>query len=102
MPGTENDGTAGRSFYTSLGHTNDTWKVVVLHKEIKLLSCSLQDQLYLGHVIGGILWATQSGTTTQASNATASVGAGGGPSTTTPGLTSMSGTPSTVQQSDAL
>ncbi|KAI0703803.1 class I glutamine amidotransferase-like protein [Cytidiella melzeri] len=55
--GVEAGGAAGRSFYTSLGHTNDTWK----------------DNLFLGHVMGGISWAIQSGTT-RATNASALVG----------------------------
>ncbi|KAI0090257.1 class I glutamine amidotransferase-like protein [Irpex rosettiformis] len=55
--GADVGGVAGRSFYTSLGHTNDTWK----------------DNLFLGHVMGGISWAVQSGTT-RATNASALVG----------------------------
>jgi len=45
--GVENGGTAGRSFYTSLGHLNQTW----------------QDNLFIAHVVGGISWALQSNTT---------------------------------------
>ncbi|KAI0346591.1 class I glutamine amidotransferase-like protein [Trametopsis cervina] len=55
--GVEAGGIAGRSFYTSLGHTNETWK----------------DDLFLGHVMGGISWAIQSGTT-RATNTSAAVG----------------------------
>jgi type 1 glutamine amidotransferase len=50
-------GTAGRSFYTSLGHTNETWR----------------DEVFLGHVIGGIRWALAANTT-RAFNASAQVG----------------------------
>lgn len=52
-------GTAGRSFYTSLGHTNQTW----------------MDELYLSHVMGGISWVLESNTTSSV-NATAMVGSG--------------------------
>ncbi|KAI0723533.1 class I glutamine amidotransferase-like protein [Earliella scabrosa] len=45
--GTEAGAAAGRSFYTSLGHLNETW----------------QDSVFLGHVMGGIQWALQSNTT---------------------------------------
>lgn len=48
---------AGRSFYTSLGHLNETW----------------EDPLFLSHVLGGINWALQSNTT-RASNLSALVG----------------------------
>ncbi|KXN91666.1 hypothetical protein AN958_12518 [Leucoagaricus sp. SymC.cos] len=37
----------GRSFYTSLGHLNETW----------------QDDLFLSHVLGGLQWVLQSNTT---------------------------------------
>ncbi|TBU55596.1 class I glutamine amidotransferase-like protein [Dichomitus squalens] len=57
--GIDSNGTAGRSFYTSLGHLNETW----------------QDSLFMGHVMGGITWTLQSNTT-RAFNATASVGNG--------------------------
>ncbi|EPS93520.1 hypothetical protein FOMPIDRAFT_1135988 [Fomitopsis schrenkii] len=40
-------GIAGRSFYTSLGHCIETW----------------QNELFLEHVLAGIQWALQSGTT---------------------------------------
>ncbi|KAI0833696.1 class I glutamine amidotransferase-like protein [Trametes gibbosa] len=45
--GVDNGGTAGRSFYTSLGHLNETW----------------QDELFMAHVLGGIQWTLQSNTT---------------------------------------
>jgi len=51
------NGTAGRSFYTSLGHLIETW----------------QDDLFLAHVFGGVHWALQSNTT-RAYNSSALVG----------------------------
>ncbi|ETW82872.1 hypothetical protein HETIRDRAFT_416911 [Heterobasidion irregulare TC 32-1] len=45
--GVESGATAGRSFYTSLGHLNQTW----------------QDKMFLAHIGGGITWALQSNTT---------------------------------------
>ncbi|KAJ2922845.1 hypothetical protein H1R20_g14231, partial [Candolleomyces eurysporus] len=45
--GVDASGIAGRSFYTSLGHLNETW----------------QDATFLSHVLGGISWALQSNTT---------------------------------------
>ncbi|TDL25606.1 class I glutamine amidotransferase-like protein [Rickenella mellea] len=44
---TEMGGIPGRSFYTSLGHLNETW----------------MDELFMAHVTGGITWALQSNTT---------------------------------------
>lgn len=70
-------GTAGRSFYTSLGHLNETW----------------EDSVFLGHVLGGIGWVLQSNTT-RAFNSSGLVGnagsssANGGESGTTPGSSS--------------
>jgi len=55
--GVENGGVAGRSFYTSLGHLNETW----------------QDDLFLGHVVGGISWALRSNTA-RAFNSSSRVG----------------------------
>ncbi|KAN0120957.1 class I glutamine amidotransferase, partial [Russula decolorans] len=55
--GSENGTTAGRSFYTSLGHLNETW----------------QDNLFLAHVAGGISWALKSNTT-RAFNSSGQVG----------------------------
>jgi len=60
--GVESGHIAGRSFYTSLGHLNETW----------------QDELFLSHVFGGITWVLDSGTT-KASNPAADLGQ---PSTT--------------------
>jgi len=48
---------AGRSFYTSLGHLNETW----------------EDPVFLGHVLRGIRWALESNTT-RAFNLAGSVG----------------------------
>ncbi|KAG8877339.1 hypothetical protein FRB97_003527 [Tulasnella sp. 331] len=48
---------AGRSFYTSLGHLNSTW----------------QDDIFIEHVMGGIIW-TIAGNTTRAFNDNAQVG----------------------------
>ncbi|KAH9846220.1 class I glutamine amidotransferase-like protein [Lenzites betulinus] len=45
--GVESNGTAGRSFYTSLGHLNETW----------------HDDLFMAHVLGGIQWTLQANTT---------------------------------------
>ncbi|KAF7312124.1 Class I glutamine amidotransferase-like protein [Mycena indigotica] len=55
--GVENGNPAGRSFYTSLGHLNETW----------------QDVLFISHVTGGLNWALQANTTL-AFNAHAKVG----------------------------
>lgn len=52
-----NKPSAGRSFYTSLGHLNETWK----------------DDLFISHILGGISWALQSNTT-RATNSSALVG----------------------------
>ncbi|OSC99916.1 class I glutamine amidotransferase-like protein [Trametes coccinea BRFM310] len=57
--GVDSNGTAGRSFYTSLGHLNETW----------------QDDLFMAHVMGGITWALQSNTTL-AFNSSGKVGNG--------------------------
>ncbi|KAJ6570190.1 ThuA-like domain-containing protein [Mycena vulgaris] len=55
--GVESGHIAGRSFYTSLGHLNETW----------------QDSLFMAHITGGLTWALQANTT-RAFNATALVG----------------------------
>lgn len=62
--GVQSNGTAGRSFYTSLGHLNETWR----------------DELFLAHVLGGITWTLQANTTL-AFNASAQVGNPGASST---------------------
>ncbi|KAI0297244.1 class I glutamine amidotransferase-like protein [Multifurca ochricompacta] len=75
--GVENGGILGRSFYTSLGHLNQTW----------------QDDLFLGHVAGGIFWALQSNTT-RAFNSSGQVGNPG----TLPGT--ASGPATTISRSN--
>jgi len=57
--GVQPGGTAGRSWYTSLGHGPETWA----------------DKLFVAHVVAGIQWAVQSGTT-KAFNPAALVGNG--------------------------
>jgi len=64
--GVESGNTAGRSFYTSLGHLNETW----------------QDKNFIGHITGGISWALQSNTT-RAMNSSATVGNADGASNST-------------------
>ncbi|KAI0329294.1 class I glutamine amidotransferase-like protein [Cubamyces sp. BRFM 1775] len=64
--GVDNNGTAGRSFYTSLGHLNETW----------------QDDMFMAHVMGGVQWALQSNTT-RAFNANGAVGNGTATTNTT-------------------
>lgn len=86
--GVDRGGTGGRSFYTSLGHLNETWQVnrfVVVFLSIShILSFARarQDELFIAHVMGGILWALQSNTT-RAFNTTAQVGNTHGSSTQT-------------------
>ncbi|KAL5526653.1 hypothetical protein ACEPAF_8377 [Sanghuangporus sanghuang] len=55
--GIEEGGFAGRSFYTSLGHLNETW----------------MDELFIAHVMGGVTWALES-STTKAFNSSGLVG----------------------------
>ncbi|KAF9046839.1 class I glutamine amidotransferase-like protein [Hymenopellis radicata] len=57
--GVQSGGTAGRSFYTALGHLNETW----------------QDDTFMSHVLGGIQW-TLLANTTKAFNDSAVVGNG--------------------------
>ncbi|KAL1737084.1 trehalose utilization-domain-containing protein [Schizophyllum commune] len=57
--GVQDGNTAGRSFYTSLGHLNETW----------------HDDTFMAHVMGGIKWALDANTT-RAINSSASVGNG--------------------------
>ncbi|KAI0073876.1 class I glutamine amidotransferase-like protein [Panus rudis PR-1116 ss-1] len=76
--GIQEGGTAGRSFYTSLGHTNETWR----------------DDTYLAHVMGGISWVLQSNTT-KAFNSSGQVGFDSGSSntsTTSAGSSTATGT----------
>jgi hypothetical protein len=58
QPPTDGAPGPGRSFYTSLGHLSETW----------------QDPTFMGHVMGGLKWALESGTT-RWTNGTALVGA---------------------------
>ena len=62
---------SGRSFYTSLGHLNETW----------------QDDTFMGHVMGGVRWALASGSTKWA-NEQAVVGNANATTTTTAAGTS--------------
>lgn len=57
--GVQDGGTPGRSFYTSLGHLNETW----------------HDETFMAHIMGGIQWALDANTT-RAFNSSASVGNG--------------------------
>ncbi|EIM81515.1 class I glutamine amidotransferase-like protein [Stereum hirsutum FP-91666 SS1] len=87
--GVQGNGTAGRSFYTSLGHLNETWA----------------DSTFMAHVMGGITWALDSNLT-RAFNASGQVGnpeatasstnstAGAGTSTSTSASSSASGSTS--------
>ncbi|KAJ7739300.1 trehalose utilization-domain-containing protein [Mycena olivaceomarginata] len=72
--GVESGHIAGRSFYTSLGHLNETW----------------QDPLFMSHVTGGLTWALQANTT-KAFNSSAVVGnSGSSPSGSSPSATGTS------------
>ncbi|KAJ7592641.1 trehalose utilization-domain-containing protein [Mycena floridula] len=55
--GSGSSGIAGRSFYSALGHSNASW----------------EDETFLAHILGGIQWAVESGTTL-AYNQTALIG----------------------------
>ncbi|KAG1734161.1 ThuA-like domain-containing protein [Suillus lakei] len=57
VPGVDSHGIAGRSWFTGLGHCIEIWS----------------DDLFLGHVMGGIKWVLQS-KTTKAFNANGNVG----------------------------
>ncbi|KAG8831514.1 hypothetical protein FRC18_006405 [Serendipita sp. 400] len=57
LKGTNSTGLVGRSWYTGLGHSNASWV----------------DDLFLGHVMGGVTWALASNTT-RAMNPSATVG----------------------------
>ncbi|TCD61846.1 hypothetical protein EIP91_007836 [Steccherinum ochraceum] len=80
--GSNSSATAGRSWYTSLGHTNETWK----------------DTLFISHVMGGISWALQSNTT-NFTNPAAAIGSGR--STTTTSSSAPSKTPSSPSSPSA-
>ncbi|KAG9020015.1 hypothetical protein FS842_007674, partial [Serendipita sp. 407] len=66
LKGTNSTGLVGRSWYTGLGHSNASW----------------HDDLFMGHVFGGLTWALDSNTT-RATNPSATVGSLG-PSYTPP------------------
>jgi type 1 glutamine amidotransferase len=66
LKGTNTTGPIGRSWYTGLGHSNASWA----------------DDLFLGHVFGGITW-TLASNTTRAMNPSGTVGSLG-PSYTPP------------------
>ncbi|KAI9066076.1 class I glutamine amidotransferase-like protein [Trametes sanguinea] len=81
--GVDSNGTAGRSFYTSLGHLNETW----------------QDNLFMAHVMGGITWALQANTT-RAFNSSGKVGNGtAAPGPSTSASATISGTGSAPESS---
>ncbi|KAL4264757.1 Class I glutamine amidotransferase-like protein [Pleurotus pulmonarius] len=73
--GATSGGVSGRSFYTSLGHLNETWR----------------DETFMGHVLGGIVWTLEANTT-KAFNNSALVGSDGGPPTPTGSQSGVSGT----------
>jgi len=78
--GVVSSGTAGRSFYTSLGHLNETW----------------EDELFMSHILGGIQWTLQANTT-RAFNSSALVGNGGtSSSSSASAFTSASASPSST------
>ncbi|KAJ6577365.1 class I glutamine amidotransferase-like protein [Mycena capillaripes] len=77
--GVESGQIAGRSFYTSLGHLNETW----------------QDSLFMSHVIGGLSWALQANTT-RAFNTSALVGNSGSSPASSAGAAASS--PSTSEK----
>ncbi|PBL03766.1 class I glutamine amidotransferase-like protein [Armillaria gallica] len=78
--GVVSGGTAGRSFYTSLGHLNETW----------------EDELFMSHILGGIQWTLQANTT-RAFNSSALVGNGGtSSSSSASAFTSASASPSST------
>ncbi|KAG8732736.1 hypothetical protein FRC12_019151 [Ceratobasidium sp. 428] len=93
--GADDAASAGRSFYTSLGHLNSTW----------------EDQNFLAHVLGGIQWALESNTT-RAMNPDGQVGAqpsgnitstsSGAASTSTGGAASSSARSSSASTAIAL
>jgi type 1 glutamine amidotransferase len=82
--GVESGAIAGRSFYTSLGHLNETW----------------QDPLFMSHVTGGLTWALQANTT-KAFNSSALVG-NSGPSSSGSSAPTTGTSPASVKPSSAL
>jgi hypothetical protein len=71
--GVDSGGTAGRSFYTSLGHLNESWEVSNAPNYFETAQPSPQDDLFMAHVMGGISWTLQ-GNTTRAYNSSGQVG----------------------------
>ncbi|KDQ57249.1 hypothetical protein JAAARDRAFT_58716 [Jaapia argillacea MUCL 33604] len=69
----------GRSFYTSLGHLNETW----------------QDDLFMAHITGGITWTLQSNTT-KAYNSSGQVGSSPGGSSSSSASPKSSATSASV------
>ncbi|OCB84750.1 class I glutamine amidotransferase-like protein [Sanghuangporus baumii] len=67
--GIEEGGFAGRSFYTSLGHLNETW----MRSSLMLFFYPGADELFIAHVMGGVTWALES-STTKAFNSSGLVG----------------------------
>lgn len=75
----QNGSAAGRRFYTSSGHLNETWQEVLAYAYWNTVPyISSRGELFLSHVLGGITWALDSGKT-KASSPDADLG---GPSTT--------------------
>ncbi|KAK0204690.1 trehalose utilization-domain-containing protein [Desarmillaria ectypa] len=81
--GVTSGGIAGRSFYTSLGHLNETW----------------EDELFMDHILSGIQWTLQANTT-RAFNSSALVG-NGGTSSSSSASASPSSTSSTSETASA-
>ncbi|KAF8150773.1 trehalose utilization-domain-containing protein [Crassisporium funariophilum] len=79
--GVVDGGIAGRSFYTSLGHLNETWR----------------DELFVSHVLGGIGWVLQ-GNTTLAFNSSALVGNKPSTASSTSTTSTASSQPTTSSQ----
>jgi len=82
--GVQPGGIAGRSFYSSLGHLNQTW----------------EDMLFMEHIMGGVMWTLQANTT-RAFNATALVGNAANSSTTSSSATGASSAPGSTGTSTA-
>lgn len=75
----------GRSWYTSLGHLNQTW----------------QDDTFLAHILGGIQW-TLASNTTRAFNSNGNVGnSGAAPTSIAPSATGSGNGPSSASPSSA-
>ncbi|KAL5504053.1 hypothetical protein ACEPAH_8126 [Sanghuangporus vaninii] len=57
--GVEECGFTGRSFYTSLGHLNETW----MRSPLVIFFYPGADELFIAHAMGGVTWALESNTT---------------------------------------